>query len=963
MFEMLKTSVAKGLNSQLQVERTARKKAELELKKKAAELQEANEVLLHLNQNLELEIANRTAALEESERRYRQIIDTAADLIYRTDHNGFFTYINTFASNKFGYKPENIVGRHFAEFVHPDYVQEVLMFYYEIRRTMQERSYHEFPAISKSGKTIWIGQNIQLIIEDNRVKEITSVARDISTQVEAKKALKTTQIRLSTLIKNLQSAVVVEDEQGKILLANQRFINLFHLSDSPDSIVGHACSEIMQSISSLFQQPHQFIAKTHSQTKNQTPVINQEFVLREGSILERDYIPISVDNKYLGHLWNFRDVTDKRNREQSLRRSEEKYRGILENMQLGLIELDLDYQIVRAYDLFCEMTGFSQEELVGKHALDTFLPKEYADVFWYTKNKLAKKDTVNEVRIRRRDGTLIWALLSGAPIYSEKGKTCGSVGVYYDITERKELQQELALAKSRAEEAQEVEQQFLARMSHEIRTPLNAIIGMAHLLNDTSPNEEQLEYLSVVKGSADLLLGIITNILDFSKIQSGEFKLKKKTFDLGALILFLQQTFQQKAKDQKKNIKVKAEVDPKINSLLIGDDLVLNQILVNLLSNALKFTSEGDIGIRVQQINYEHGSRLLEFTVHDSGIGIPKDQINHIFEDFKQLQEESEEFFGGTGLGLTIINKFIALQNGKIWVNSNQGEGSHFIFRLSYKDSGVSTIQATKELHDSNNTLQSSFRILVVEDNPMNCKYVGSLLEKWNIKADNAKNGKEAVEMTLQEKYSLILMDISMPIMDGFAATESIRSTSNPNQLTPIIALTASALISTKEKAFEVGMSDFLTKPFKPYQLQEVIQKYDLGKAPTKDNEKDFQFNNILDVDFLKEVYDDDIEYAADIFDIFLNHSLQDIAQLSIYIENEDWDPLGDLAHKIKPTFSMVGLTNLETKMLQIEKSARNEKNIEDIRAIYSEIDEILQQTIPVLEEELRKMREKLKVV
>jgi len=474
-------------------------------------------------------------------------------------------------------------------------------------------------------------------------------------------------------------------------------------------------------------------------------------------------------------------------RTEELRRSEEKYRGIIEGMELGLLEVDLNHNIVRAYDWFCDMTGFTPEELEGQSAAKMLTKGELPNEI---KNEDKKRERgqagVYETMIYKKDGTPIWVLISGAPLYNLEGDVIGSVGIHYDITSRKQLEEDLKKSKRIAEDAQEAEKQFLARMSHEIRTPLNAIIGMVHLLYDTQPNPEQKDYLNTLQTSADILLRLISYILDISKIEAGEIVVNEKEFDLIGLLNSMQKTFGLKIEQ---GVNVTLIIDPAIQNMMIGDDLLLNQILLNLLGNALKFTDEGEVGIEVRQLDRTLDECFLEFRISDTGIGIAEEYLGLIFENFKQANQPAKISAAGTGLGLAICKQLVEMQGGSIRVESKLGVGTTFIFTLSYVDSGNKAVAETTELQLPNFNSQADETVLVVEDNYMNRKYLTTLLRKWNITYDVAIDGGEGWKMAQEKSYSIILMDISMPVMDGYQTTIKIRNQKNKNKNTPILFL------------------------------------------------------------------------------------------------------------------------------------------------------------------------------
>ncbi len=645
-------------------------------------------------------------------------------------------------------------------------------------------------------------------------------------------------------------------------------------------------------------------------------------------------------------------------RTEELRRSEEKYRGIIEGMELGLLEVDLNHNIVRAYDWFCDMTGFSPEELEGQSAFEMLTRGELPKVMEEEDKKRERGQAgVYETMIYKKDGTPIWVLISGAPLYNLEGEVIGSVGIHYDITTRKQLEEDLRKAKIIAEDAQEAEKQFLARMSHEIRTPLNAIIGMVHLLYDTQPSPEQKDYLNTLRTSADILLRLISYILDISKIEAGEIVINEKEFDLIGLLHSMQKTFGLKIEQ---GVNVSLKIDPEIQNMMIGDDLLLNQILLNLLGNALKFTEEGEVGIEVRQLDRTDDECFLEFRISDTGIGISEEYLGLIFENFKQADQPAKMSAAGTGLGLAICKQLVEMQGGSIRVESKLGVGTTFIFTLSYVDSGKKAAIEKTELQLPDFNSKADEMVLVVEDNYMNRKYLTTLLRKWGISYDVAVDGGEGWAMAQEKLYSIILMDISMPVMNGYQTTIKIRNQRNKNKNTPIVALTASAILSQKNKAIETGMNDFLPKPFQPNQLMSIMKKFLALETETLEKEGNaegiFQFNQELDSGYLQTFYEEDLDYAADMFSTFLEYTVAEFPKLKIAIKSGDMEEIRKAAHKIKPTFAMVGLTKLRDELAQIEQLAAANSDLETIKSICAKIENQLNHFIPILEADLQQM-------
>jgi PAS domain S-box-containing protein len=950
------------LRHKIQQEISKREQAE-------AALAESRQELSLLKQQLEEKIAARTKALKESEMRYRQIVENATDIIYRVDGNGMYSYTNQTALTRLGYTKEEMLERHYLDLVHPDWKEEVANFYRNCRDNNQINSYFEFPILTKSGEAIWLAQNVQFIRKGDKIVEATAVARDSTKRKLAEVALKTSESRLTSLIANLQSGILVEDETHHIVFVNQLYCDQFKLGVSAESFIGADCSQASQQVKHLLKNPDEFVEGVRKLLTDRQITMGDELLMADGSFLQRDYIPIITEGKYMGHLWQYRDVTREKLTAETLKRSEEKYRGIIENMELGLLEVDTIGQIVKANKSFCEMTSYAEVEIVGQNAVEVFLPPEFYPVIkQQDKDRLEGKAGIYEMQLFKKDGSRIWVMVSGAPIYDHRGRVVGTIGIHYDITRQRQLQQKLFEARLQAEEAQEAEKEFLANMSHEIRTPLNAVIGMAHLLHDTTLTAQQKEFLNALKSAADILQSLISDVLDIAKIKSGKMEVNPREFNVLELVQGILNIFENKIAG--KPVKVYSDIDPNLKTLLVGDDLMLKQILLNLLGNAEKFTQEGYIGITLFIIHKNKDRWTLRFEVSDTGFGIPKDKIELIFQSFRQMDNDIKQKFGGTGLGLAIVKDLIELQNGSIWVNSEEGVGSIFSFELAYDDTGKPAIQQQSATNWQHLRAVEPLTILVVEDSSMNRMYVSNLLEKWGISYKMAFNGRIACEMVKEERFEVILLDIQMPEMDGYETAEVIRNTDNPNRETPIIALSASAMLNKKEKAIEVGMNDHVSKPFNPEQLHAVLAKHvkmlnEIAEVPPVPSPSIAEQRPKFEIDknYLSDYYGGDVNYSIEMFTLFFEKMEREYPLLRLHFEAKEWKAMSAIAHKLKPAFPMVGLPRIEPYFSNLEsltKAANIDEN--EVEKVLLEIEGSVAFWLPLVKGELNHLKSLVEV-
>ena len=499
---------------------------------------------------------------------------------------------------------------------------------------------------------------------------------------------------------------------------------------------------------------------------------------------------------------------------------------------------------------------------------------------------------------------------------------------------------DLTIAKEQAENLAKVKDQFLANMSHEIRTPMNGIVGMARLLNETKLTEEQHTFLNNITISANNLLIIINDILDFSKIEAGKMEIENISFNLHNIIENLSAIYTQHTKN--KGLYFKVNTDPRTPENVIGDPTRLNQILNNLLSNALKFTEYGGITLTVSVVSQTKNTSKLQFIVHDTGIGIPKDKQELIFSSFSQASSDTTRKYGGTGLGLTISKQLAELQGGNITLNSENGLGSSFCLEITYKHSKEPVVAKNTEssTNKPEKLLNYTPNILLAEDNEINQLFVKTILKKdFNIMV--APNGKVVIDLLKKEPFDLILMDLHMPEMDGYTATSVIRKMENQEKRTiPIIALTAAAIKGEKEKCLAAGMDDYISKPFETQDLINMIQKHIGKKAPAAEQqpatETATEYNNFKFINpaHLDSITGGDNKFKQELIDVFVQQMPILAVGLEKALQEKNYAQLGAIAHKTKSSVALMGIESLRLDMATLEKKTKTGEDIDTYAGI-----------------------------
>lgn len=500
------------------------------------------------------------------------------------------------------------------------------------------------------------------------------------------------------------------------------------------------------------------------------------------------------------------------------------------------------------------------------------------------------------------------------------------------------LIEKLDIAEKKASAAAQTKENFLANMSHEIRTPLSGILGFTNLLQKRNLDETSAEFVSSIQRSGENLMAIINDILDLSKIEAGMMRITPGIFSINGLVNSVETFFVERAKE--KGLTLSSKIDSSIPDTLNGDATRLTQILVNLIGNAIKFTHQGSINIEIYNKQQSENEVVIGFKISDTGIGIDKDKLNEVFERFNQGEDSTTRNYGGTGLGLSIVRSLIQLQNGNIEVSSEQGKGTTFHFYIPYgiAKEQITTIPLvnTQYFKDKSNV---PLKVLVVDDNAINQSLMKHLLSQWNIDFEIVSNGLEAVEYLRNNVSDLVLMDIQMPQMDGYVATQKIREELELS--IPIIAMTAHALAGEREKCLSRGMNEYISKPIKEEELFKLISNFGLAnqshnQVEIEEEVPDFKF---IELTYLRSISSGDQDFERTVTQQFLDKVQIHLEEMRSAYDNKDFKLLKLRAHDLKSSVAIMGLLPLLEEKLNIleltnEEILSSKQTLEEVKDI-----------------------------
>ncbi|UUC44353.1 PAS domain-containing hybrid sensor histidine kinase/response regulator [Flavobacterium cerinum] len=742
------------------------------------------------------------------------------------------------------------------------------------------------------------------------------------------------------------NAIINIDSKGNITFWNRQATKMFGWSQT--EVFGKSLTETI--IPSRYIEGHNKGMKHYLET-GEGPVLNKQIELtglnREGNEfpIEISILPIEHnDEKFFCAF--IEDISERKKAENSLKAQEEKYRNIIANMNMGLIEVDRDENILYANQGFLTISGYELDEILGKYAPELFMFDEHLELV-KAKRKLRENGISNlfQLPVKNKKGELRWWAISGGPNYDDNGEWIGSIGIHLDITEQKRLEIALKNEKIKAQQASKSKEAFLAQMSHEIRTPLNAIVGFLRELSKQQLTSTQRDYINNSEIASKHLLAIINNVLDISKIEAGEMALENTDFVLENTIGNVITVLSPRARE--KGLTVHKNVAPEISKVLKGDELRLEQILFNLLGNAIKFTAKGEILIHCDLIQDDISRQKVRISVKDTGIGMDAGYVKDIFKKFSQEDKAATtKKYGGTGLGMFITKELVQLMKGRIEIESEKGIGTTFHIYLKLEKGDPERVQTTGKKREPGSLQDVS--VLLVEDNILNRMVAQNSLKYYNCQVEEAENGLKAIEILKQKKFDVILMDIQMPEMDGIKATKVIRKELQLD--TPIIALTANAFKTEIDRCYAAGMNDYVTKPFDEDVLIGLIAKYGMKKRqpdvlqPESETEQ-----KLYNLEMLRELSGNSDDFIREVVQVFMTQVTEMIDKGESAMEKEEFTDLGKLVHKIRPSVESLRITSIADELKLLEQLAKDNDEAKEIKMLYAFVKMQLQTVVAQL--------------
>jgi PAS domain S-box-containing protein len=895
-------------------------------------------LLIHLLLQRNRQLHSQRLLAEDSANHFEQILDATRAGTWKWNVKTGYAIFNERWAEIVGYRLAELSPISIETFIQLTHPEDLKKAHQKLQQHFEGKSDDfevDYRMRHKQGHWVWVHSRGRVTHKEVNGSPIWMFGThvDETERVLASRQLQTSQAKYQRLVDNVGEKFIIYSHrgmEGEMTYVSDGVVNVFGLKR--EEIVGNRWMDLANWLPQDVEKAKKYIA-LRMRGKADFLQFEMRFIHSSGSerTLRISSRPVRDSGGTLVAIDGIaEDITEQKRSQERANLSA----TVFAHSQESIIITNINANIVDCNPATGRLTGYSREELIGQNPRIFSSGSHSAGFYKHLWDTLSAGQVwQGTFRNLRKNGTPYWIETSISPIKDQNGTIIQYVAVSRDITRKKMQLEALRQAKREALAANTAKSEFVANISHEIRTPMNAILGFTDLCLESEPTPLQRKYLCNVRESAQSMLSLINEILDFSKIEAGKLVMESIPFDLGKeLSSILSMTRQLINTNQ---VELRLNYHPSFNGWLKGDPLRLKQVLTNLASNAVKFTNKGIIQISVTDVFRDHENVELEFTVCDTGIGMDADKLNSIFRPFSQADSSTTRNFGGTGLGLTISSQLINGMGGEIQVESEPGIGSTFYFRLKFPlikgdlkedTQRISTRRSFTQLQDT--------RILLVEDNQVNRELATEVLHRHELVVDAASNGKEALEKLSQQAYDLILMDIQMPVMDGYEATRNIRSKLGLVKL-PIIALTASSSSSVREKCMEAGMDDYLSKPIDIHELMEMIDRF-INPVVHKISAKQppLPFSKISSSHPVLEIPGLDTREAMQRLSIGRESYLQllrkfakrhhgDVDETISLLKQDEYGDARRMAHTLKGLAGTIGATKLSSQMANLEQAIK----------------------------------------
>lgn len=878
-------------------------------------------------------------ALRTSEESLRYSFENAAIGMALVSSQGQYLKVNPKFCEITGYTSLELCSKTIMDITHPGDKQTSLHLLRRLQCHEIQTCEMEKRHIHKDGHVVWINLTASSVLDANGdVLYYVAQMQNITKRKRVEQALRDSEENFRRAFDDASTGMAIVSLDGYFLRVNPRLSII--TGYSPEELLTKNFHSITYPDDWNLDLKHwkEILLGTHPTCEYEKRYVHKDgrivWILLTGSGVRDEH------GNLMYYVAQMQDITERKRVEQALRDSEERFRSAFDYASIGKALVSPDGRWLKVNRMVSKITGYSEEELLNMSFQSITHPDDLDIDLKFTEYVLNREIETYQLEKRyiHKDGHCVWIQLNVSPVCEADGRIAYLISQIQDITDRKTAEEQLRKAKEEAEAAASAKAEFLATMSHEIRTPMNAVLGMATLLETTQLTAEQRELLQTIKSGSSTLLGIINDILDYSKIESGKMELDHHALDVKSCIEEAFSLFHQRA--LKQGIGLSSRIDPSVPPVVLGDSGRLRQILVNLIGNAIKFTDTGRIEVSVgcEQPPDEQGDVELKFKVSDTGCGIPADKLQLIFDSFTQVAPAISRKYGGTGLGLAICNRLVQLMGGHIWVESKVGQGSTFHFSIQCKVVNRSFLNIpltdSPYIFDAQLAVQCPLRVLVAEDNPVNQKLILYILHKMGYTPSLVKNGQDVLKIIETQSFDIIFMDIQMPIMDGFEASRRILECYPEEKRPKIIAMTAFGLKEDREKCLAIGMDDYVSKPISAQQIELLLKHWYHRLQPTPA----VSLDHAIDDGLLLHRVDYDINVLQEMIDIFEEDCSRLLSGIREAILQDDAASIRRDAHELKGAALAMNALHMKELAATLELNAKLQ-NLENAFMLFKSLE------------------------